>query len=151
MKKSGQNLVVILLLLLVIIIATAFIIKTLKPPPKRRPVVDWTCEECGHRFVDELHGGQRVCPECGGEAVTTFYMYCSVHDHLFEAYRSKPNPEVDPEDVIATPEKRNLYKLPDGEWTRQFPTVITCPQGNSDRSTLKYCPPTAKERQQETR
>ena len=39
--------------------------------------------------------------------------------------------------------KEDVY----GPWTKEDPMDITCPQGNSDRQTLKYSPPGAEERQ----
>ena len=151
-KKSGANLVVVVFLLLVIIIAIAFIVKRTTTPKAKPRLLDWTCEECGHRFVAERNNGQpRVCPqpECGGQAVRTYYYYCSVHNHLFEAFRSKPNPEVDSD--IGEVERLDmafLYKVPGGQWVTEYPKPITCPQGNSDPKTFKYCPPGAKERQE---
>ena len=141
MRKSGQNLVGIVVLLLVIAVAIAFVIRASRSKPHQRPVVDWTCEECDHRFVAEAQRDTRACLECGGQAVRILYYYCSVHDHLFEAYRTKYDPDVSP---------MPLYKLPGGEWTEERPMEITCPEGNSDRKTLKYCPPGAEERQEKT-
>ncbi len=150
MKKSGQNLVGIVVLLLVIAVAIAFAIKVSRPkqPPYLRSMVDWTCEECGHRFVKEPQQDPRACPECSGEAVSTYYYYCSVHNHLFEAFRTKPDPDVDP-NALRVSETGKLRKFPGGEWTKYslgYPIEITCPEGNSDPETLKYCPPGAEER-----
>ncbi len=143
MRKSGQNLVGIVVLLLVIAVAIAFIIKASGPKPTPREMVDWRCEECDHRFVDEFQRGSRVCQECDGEAVRTLYYYCSVHDHVFEAYRTKADPDVE---RSAATWGGMLYKFPGEKWTKTYPGKITCPEGNSDPETLKYCPPGAEER-----
>ncbi len=147
MRKSGQNPTAIVVLLLVILVAIAFVIRTSRPKRYPRPMVDWTCEEYNHRFIDEAQRDPRACPECGGEAVRTLYYYCSMHDHLFEAYRTKPDPDVDPEKMMG-PQMGTLYKFPGEEWTKGYPMDIACPEGNSDRKTLKYCPPGAEERQE---
>ncbi len=144
MSKSGQSPVGIVVLLLVIAVVIAFMIKASRPKSYPRPMVDWTCEECDHRFVAEVHHDPRACPKCGGEAVRTLYYYCSVHDHIFEAYRIKRDPDMNRE--IIGPGMGMLYKLPGGEWTKGYPMEITCPEGNSDPETLKYCPPGAEER-----
>lgn len=152
MRKSGQSPVAIVVLLLVIAVAVAFIIKASIPKRYPRPMVDWTCEEYDHRFVAEPQRDPRVCsfPECGSEAVRTLYYYCSVHDDLFEAYRTKPDPDVDPEKMMG-PGMSTLYKFPGEEWTTTgYPIEIICPEGNSDRTTLKYCPPGAEEREEKT-
>ncbi len=151
MRKSGQNPTTIVVLLLVIAVAIAFIIRVSGPKGYARPLRDWTCEACGHRFVEEAQRDPRVCPECGGEAVRTLYYYCSVHDHLFEAYRTKPDPDVDPNAPPPMPGRLNVYKLPGGEWTKGYgPAKITCPEGNSEPRTVKECPPGAEERQEKT-
>ncbi len=150
MRKSGQNPIAIVVLLLVIAVAIAFMVKASRPKLNLRPMGDWTCEECDHTFVAEAQHDLRACPECGGQAVRTLYYYCSVHDHVFEAYRSKLDPGVDPNQILGPPEMAMLYKLPGGEWTKEYPMEITCPEGNSDRETLKYCPPEAEETQEKT-
>ena len=150
MRKSGQNPVTIVVLLLVIAIAVAFIVKVSMPKRYPRPIVDWTCDTCDYRLVAEAQRDPMVCPEDSGEAVRTYYYFCSVHNHLFEAYRSKPDPDMDPEKMMMGPEMGMFYKLPGGEWTKGYPMEITCPEGNADRKTLKYCPPGAEERQEQT-
>ena len=150
MRKSGQSIVAVVVLLLVIAIAVAFVIKAAIPERHPRRVADWTCEACDHRFVDKAQSEPRVCPECGGEAVLTYYYYCSVHDHLFEAYRSKPDSDADP--MRMPPGMGVFHKLPGGEWTREeylgeSVGRITCPEGNSDYKTLRYCPPGDEKRQ----
>ena len=151
MAAQKQNPVTVVVLILVIAVALAFVIKAAMPKRYPRPNVDWTCEACGETFIAPAQSESRVCPKCGGEAVRTYYYYCSVHDNIFEAYRSKPNPAVSmgegdmPPDV--PPEEMTLYKMPGGEWTSEFPEEITCPKGNSDPSTLEYCPPTSERRQ----
>ena len=145
--KRGGNPIATVVLLLVIAIAFAFIIKAAIPKRYPRPIVDWTCEACSHKFTAEAQAEPMACPECDGEAVRTYYYYCSVHDNVFEAYRSKPNPEVTPEEEMAAPEEMMFYKLPGGEWTKGFPEKITCPKGNSDPETLSYCPPGSEKRE----
>ncbi len=145
MKKGGSS-VVVVVLLVVIAIAAAFIIKAAIPKRYPRPNVDWTCEACDYKFVAEAQAKPMVCPECGGEAVRTYYYYCSVHDHVFEAYRSKPNPDVTPEEM-GPPEEMMLYKLSGGKWTTEFPAKIRCPKGNSDPETISYCPPGSEKRE----
>ncbi len=151
MRKSGQNTVAVLALILAIAVTLAFIAKASRPKRHPRPVVDWICEEYDHRFVAGHQRDPRVCPECRGEAVRTLYYYCSVHDHLFEAYRSKPDPDVEPGQASGIGMGTGLlYKFPGGEWTREYPMGITCPAGNSDSGTIKYSPPEAEERQEKT-
>ena len=151
MKNSGGNPAIVVVLILVIAIAAAFIVKVSTTKRYGRPVVDWTCEECGHRFVDEVQRDPRACPECRGEAVRTLYYYCSLHDHIFAAYRSKLDPDLDPEKMMG-PGRGMLYKyeLSGGEWTKDYPPEIACPLGNSALKTVKYCPPGADERQEQT-
>ena len=146
MADQKKNPVTVVVLLVVIAISLAFVIKAAIPKRYPRPQVDWTCEACGAQFVAESKAKPSVCPECGGEAVRTYYYYCSVHDHVFEAYRSKPNPDVSPEQM-GPPERMMLYKMPGGEWEAKFPAKITCPEGNSDPKTLSYCPPSSEKRQ----
>lgn len=143
MKKSGQNIVAVVVLLFVIAVAIAFVIKVAMPkrsPRPMRPMVDWTCEACSYRFVAQSQAEPTVCPKCSGEAVRTHYYYCSVHAHVFEAYRKKPNPDAEP-GIVGIPELGTLHKVPGGEWTEGFVGEVTCPQGNSDRATIKSCPP----------
>ncbi len=150
-RSSGQNIVSIVVLLLVITVAIAFIIKAAKPKLHPRPTVDWTCEDCGHRFVDEGQQKPRECPECGGEAVLATYYYCTVHNHIFEAYRSKPDPdwelEAEAGRPMPGPTGGNLFKVPGGEWEARRPEII-CPEGNADSATLERCPPYSERRQQ---
>ena len=150
MNKQKQNPVTVVILVLVIAIAFAFIIKTALPKRYPRPKVDWTCEACSHNFIAESQAKPMQCPKCGAEAVRVYYYYCSVHDHMFEAYRSKPNPDVKdvkPEEMMPM-EHMMLYKTPDGDWTTEYPMKITCPDGNSDRATLEYCSPTSERRKE---
>ena len=149
MRNSGQNPIAVVVLLLVIVVAIAFAVKTLRTEPYVGPTVDWTCEECGHMFVGESLREPRLCPVagCGGQAVRTAYYYCSVHRHLFEAYRHKPDPDVDPMKRMG-PEAGMLYKFPGDGWTRGRLVEITCPEGNSDPETLRKSPPGAEERRE---
>lgn len=150
MAQQTQSKVTAVILIVVIAIAIGFIIKTAMPKHYPRPQVDWTCESCGYTFVAESQAKSRVCPQCKGEAVRTYYYYCTVHNQIFEAYRSKPNPDVSdasPE-RMGPPDEMMLYKMPGGEWETGYPMEITCPEGNSDPSTLKYCPPTSEYRKE---
>lgn len=142
-SSSGQSIVPIVVLLLIIVIALAFVIKTAMPDRPRygTAFMDWTCEKCEYRFVAKYQKEPRVCPKCRGEAVQTSYYYCSVHNHIFEGYRVKPDPDWDPRagGRMPGPMGGKLFRGPGGEWGRGFPKV-TCPEGNSDPSTLEPCP-----------
>lgn len=83
----------------------------------------------------------------GGEALRTYYYYCSVHDHLFKACRTKADLDVDPEKALRSGIMAILYKFPAREWTKGYPAEITCPEGNSDPKTLNHSRPGAEERQ----
>ena len=87
------------------------------------------------------------CPKCKGEAVRVYYYHDTVNNEMFEAYRSKPNPDVTPSEEMAMPQEMMLYKMPGGKWTTAYPEKITSPKGISDWSKLEYCPPTSEKRQ----
>ena len=138
-----QNPVTVVVLLLVIATAIAFFIRSALPKRYPRQKVDWLCETCNHQFIDKSQTEPMKCPKCGAEAVRIYYYHCSLHDHIFEAYRSKPDPDAIPEEFglhEMPPPEHMLYKAPGEDWTKSFPKKIACPEGNSDRKTITYCP-----------
>lgn len=144
-----QNKVVLVILLLVIGISLAFVVKAALPKRYPRPKVDWVCEACDYKFVAPSQTESMVCPKCKGEAVRVYIYYDTVNNEMFEAYRSKANPDVTPSEEMGMPEEMTLYKMPGGKWTTAYPEEITSPKGVSDWSKLEYCPPTSEKRQRE--
>lgn len=152
-EKQKQNPVSVVVLLLVIAVAIAFVVKAALPKRYPRPKVDWTCESCDEKIVASAQSMPMVCPKCGGESVRTYYYYCAVHDNIFEAYRSKPNPDVPPPGdemgPMVPPEEMMLYKmLEQDDWIKEFPMEVTCPEGNKNPEKLEYCPPTSERRKE---
>ena len=139
-----QNPVVLVILLLVIGVSLAFVVKAALPK-RYQPKVDWACEACDHKFVARSQAKPMVCPKCKGEAVRVHNYYDTVNNEMFEAYRSKPNPEVTEGMDMLVDEM--LYKMPGGKWTTAYPEKITSPKGVSDWSKLESCPPTSKRRE----
>ena len=155
MAGGKQSPLTAIILVVVIVCSLAFVVKRLIPKRTQRPAADWTCESCDYRFIAPYPKDMKplVCPKCGGEAVQTHYYYCSVHDKVFEGYRSKydlkSSGHGDPApDIAFMPHEAMLYKIPGEEWTNNSSIVmnITCPLGNSDQSTISYCPPRSERR-----
>lgn len=163
MDGTKQNPLVLIILAAIIIVSLVFIIKSAMPKRYRTPIADWVCDDCGYYFTAPREPGPIVCPQCGGEAVHAHFYWCEVHNHMFEAYRTKPNPEFVnslPEGEVNIPPTISpmmggmLYKLPYGEWMTEqewFSFLrnynITCPEGNNDPKTLRYYPPSEREKE----
>ncbi len=143
MADKKQNSLMAVGLISIIVIALFFVIRTASPKKPSETMADWTCEKHGYQFVAPVQLGPIKCPKHGGEAVRTVYYECSVHNHVFEAYRVKPANPVrrrEENEQQTYEQEEMLYKVPDGEWTKEFPKIV-CPHGNDDRRTLKYSPP----------
>ena len=157
MAEKKKNLVTMVILLVVIAISLAFVVKTLMPKRYPRPKVDWICEQCEYKFIAPSQTESMECPKCNGEVVRIYYYYDNVNGEIFEAYRSKPNPEAQKyepgkEGEEAPPpmmfEEMTLYKTPGGEWTKKHPMEIKSPKGVTDQEKLEYCPPTSEKRKE---
>ena len=156
MAEKKQNPATVVILLVVIAVSLAFVVKALIPKRYPRPKVDWICEECEYKFIAPSQAETKECPECGGEAIRIYYYYDIVNGEIFEAYRSKPNPEFEqpePGEEGEPPlpmmfEEMTLYKVPGGEWITKDPWPITSPKGVTDSSKLEYCPPTSERRKE---
>ena len=136
MANQRQSPLVTFLLVAVIVIAIFLVVRASLPKESPRLMSDWTCEEHGYQFVAPAEPGPIKCPKHGDEAVQTIYYECSVHNHRFEAYRTKPATGKE-----GTMPPVMLYKVPGGKWTKSMePPKIVCPLGNDDPETLKYSP-----------
>ena len=155
---SGPNPLVIVVLIAVIAIAAGFFIKNLLPKQRSPVYAYWVCEKCDIEFTDLPQPAPRECSDCGGEAYRLTKYYCEVHEHKFDYYLSKPEPESFARWQAKMEEYKEvsgaripppistiytmLYKMAGSdEWTEEFPRDLCCPQGNCDRKTLKYSRP----------
>ena len=93
-QGQRQNPLVAVILVAVIVVALGFFIKNLIPKKTPRPDVFWLCEDCGVEFTGKTGIGPIDCVACAGqEAVRLIKYECLVHDHIFDAYLTKPEPE----------------------------------------------------------
>ncbi len=123
--------------------------------PKRGEDAFWLCIQCGTEIADAPQYEPRECSDCGGEAVWLIKYYCVVHDHVFDGYLTKYEPEsyarwkaemekhrAEVGGLPAVPPPRVVFKVTlSDEWTEKFPRDFCCPFGNCDRKTLKYYMP----------
>lgn len=156
MANQKQNPLAVVGLIVVIVVALFFVIRAAMPRRYRPPDVDWTCEACDYRFIAASAPSPSECPECGEmEAVRSTYYECEECGTVFEAFRRKMPPVVArAEEYEGMPPMmmEGLIKRPGEEWVKEMSEEgmrmmeeLSCPNcGNTDPTTLKYSPPTAK-------
>ncbi len=154
--KSGSrpNPLVAVLLVAVIVIALGFFIRSLLPKGPPTAYGYWACEACDIEFTANMQRTPLPCPDCGGEAYHLVKLYCSVHEHVFDVYLQRPDPEsfarwqkeierfrnlrdADPSMMPPIPYITSYKLAGSDEWTTTKPTGFCCPEGNCDMTTMK--------------